>query len=57
MGATPVLGGLSRPKRHSAAFGAPGVAPTFCRGRLGPPETGSGSREIHFMRKANGANC
>ena len=35
VGATPVLGGLSRPERHSAAFGAPGVAPTFAR----PPWT------------------
>jgi hypothetical protein len=32
--ATPVLGGLSRSERHSAAFGAPGVAPTFCRATM-----------------------
>ena len=30
VGATPVPGGLSRPERRSAGFGAPGVAPTFC---------------------------
>ena len=30
VGAPPVPGGLSRPERHSAAFGTPGIAPAFC---------------------------